>query len=65
MKFILLNYILIMINGLNIPSYNIKIVGDGLQLTGSTVKKGFGCNIKCDKKRNVKKQTAGGLKILK
>ena len=29
-----------MINGLNIPSYNIKIVGDGLQLTGSTVKKG-------------------------
>ena len=54
-----------MINGLNIPSYNIKIVGDGLQLTGSTVKKGFGCNIKCDKKRNVKKQTASGLKILK
>ena len=28
-----------MINGLNIPSYNLKIVGNGLQLTGSTVKK--------------------------
>ena len=53
-----------MINGLNIPSYNIKIVGDGLQLTGSTVK-GKGCNTKCDKKKNVKKQTASGLKILK
>ena len=39
-----------MINGLNIPSYNLKIVGNGLQLTGSTVK-GKGCNIKCDKKR--------------
>ena len=37
-----------MINGLNIPSY--KIVGNGLALTGSTVKKGQGCNIKCDKK---------------
>ena len=43
-----------MINGLNIPSYNIKIVGDGLQLTGSTVKKGRGCDTKCDKKKNVK-----------
>ena len=37
-----------MINGLNIPSYNLKI-GNGLQLTG-TVKKGKGCNRKCDKK---------------
>ena len=54
-----------MINGLNIPSYNIKIVGDGLKLTGSTVKKGKGCDIKCDKKKNVKKQTASGLKTLK
>ena len=44
-----------MINGLNIPSYNIKIVGDGLNLTGTTVKKGQGCNIKCNKKINVKK----------
>ena len=51
-----------MINGLNIPSYNIKIVGDGLQLTGSTVKKGRGCNTKCDKKI---KQNGKGLKILK
>ena len=51
-----------MINGLNIPSYNIKIIGDGLQLTGSTVKKGRGCNIKCDKKI---KQNGKGLKILK
>ena len=52
-----------MINGLNIPSYNIKIVGDGLQLTGNTVKKGRGCNIiKCDKKI---KQNGKGLKILK
>ena len=33
-----------MINGLNIPSY--KIVGDGLKLTGSTVKKGRGCDKK-------------------
>ena len=54
-----------MINGLNIPSYNIKIVGDGLQLTGSTVKKGRGCDTKCDKKKNVKKQNGKGLKILK
>ena len=51
-----------MINGLTIPSYNIKIVGDGLQLTGSTVKKGRGCDIKCDKKI---KQHGKGLKILK
>ena len=49
-----------MINGLNISSY--KIVGDGLQLTGSTVKKGRGCNTKCDKKI---KQNGKGLKILK
>ena len=41
-----------MINGLDIPSYNLKI-GDGLQLTGSTVK-GKGCNIKCNKKRMLK-----------
>ena len=39
-----------MINGLNIPSYNLKIVGNGLQLTGNAVKKGQGCDIKCDKK---------------
>ena len=51
-----------MINGLPITSYNIKIDGYGLQLTGSTVKKGHGCNIKCDKKRTVNGQ---GLKILK
>ena len=43
-----------MINGLNIPSYNIKIVGNGLNLTGSTVKKGRGCDIKCDKKEMLK-----------
>ena len=49
-----------MINGLNIPSY--KIIGDGLQLTGNTVKKGRGCDIKCDKKI---KQNGRGLKILK
>ena len=42
-----------MINGLNIPSYNLKIVGNGLKLTGSTVK-GKGCDIKCDKKRILK-----------
>ena len=42
-----------MINGLNIPSYNLKIVGNGLQLTGTTIK-GDGCNIKCDKKRILK-----------
>ena len=38
-----------MINGLNIPSYNLKIVGHGLQLTGTTLK-GKGCNLKCNKK---------------
>ena len=43
-----------MINGLNLSSYKLKIVGDGLNLTGSTVKKGRGCNIKCDKKRMLK-----------
>ena len=37
-----------MINGLNIPSYNLKNIGNGLQLTGTTVKKGRGCDIKCD-----------------
>ena len=42
-----------MINGLNIPSYNLKIVGNGLNLTGSTVK-GKSCDIKCDKKRILK-----------
>ena len=51
-----------MINGLNIPSYNIKIIGNGLALTGSNVKKGHGCNTKCDKKI---KQNGKGLKILK
>ena len=51
-----------MINGLNIHSYNIKIIGGGLQLTGSTVKKGHGCNTKCDKKI---RQNGKGLKILK
>ena len=51
-----------MINGLNIPSYNIKIVGDGLKLTGSTVKKGKGCDIICNKKI---KQNGRGLRILK
>ena len=53
-----------MLNGLNIPSYNIKIVGDGLKLSGSTFK-GKGCNIKCDKKKNVKKNIGKGLVILK
>ena len=52
-----------MINGLDIPFYNIKNTGNGLQLTGSTVKKkGHGCDIKCDKKI---KQKGQGLKILK
>ena len=45
-----------MINGLNIPSYNLKIEGNGLQLTGTTLK-GKGCNMKCNKKRNVKNKT--------
>ena len=43
-----------MINGLDIPSYNLKIVGHGLQLTGTTVNKGRGCDIKCNKKRMLK-----------
>ena len=42
-----------MINGLNIPSYNLKIDGNGLQLTGTTLK-GKGCDIKCDKKEMLK-----------
>ena len=42
-----------MTNGLNLPSYNLKIVGNGLQLTGTTVK-GKGCDIKCNKKRMLK-----------
>ena len=54
-----------MINGLNIPSYNLKIVGNGLQLTGTTLKGKGGCNIKCDKKMNIKKQKGRGLVILK
>ena len=53
-----------MINSLNIPSYNLKNIGSGLQLTGSTVK-GRGCNIKCDKKKNIEKQNGMGLKILR
>ena len=52
-----------MINGLDIPSYNLKI-GNGLYLTGSIVE-GKGCDIKCNKKRNVKKQNGKGLVILK
>ena len=43
-----------MINGLNIPSYDLKIDGNGLQLIGSIIKKGCGCDIKCDKKRILK-----------
>ena len=39
-----------MINGLNIPSYNLKNIGNGLQLTGTNLK-GKGCDIKCDKKQ--------------
>ena len=45
-----------MVNGLNIPSYNLKNIGNGLQLTGTTVK-GKGCDIKCDKKRILKNKT--------
>ena len=41
-----------MINGLDIPSYNLKI-GNGLQLTGTNLK-GKGCDIKCNKKRILK-----------
>ena len=53
-----------MINGLNIPSYNLKNIGSGLQLTGTTVK-GKGSDIKCNKKKTIKKQNGKGLKILK
>ena len=52
-----------MINGLDTPSYIFKI-GNGLQLTGTTVK-GKGCDIKYNKKKNVKKQNGMGLEILK
>ena len=41
-----------MINGLDIPPYNLKIE-NGLQLTGTNLK-GKGCNIKCDKKELLK-----------
>ena len=51
-----------MINGLDIPSYNLK--GNGLNLTGTNLK-GKGCDIKCNKKRILKKQNGKGLKILK
>ena len=50
-----------MINGLNIPSY--KIVGDGLQLTGTTLK-GKGCNIKCDKKIKLNGTRTENIKII-
>ena len=43
-----------MINGLNIPSYNLKIVGNGLQLTGTNLKGKGVCDMKCDKKRILK-----------
>ena len=43
-----------MIKGLNIPSYNLKIIGDGLQLTGTNLKGKGVCNIKCDKKEMLK-----------
>ena len=52
-----------MINGLDIPSYNLEM-GNGLYLTGTTLR-GKGCDIKCNKKRTVKKQTASELQILK
>ena len=42
-----------MLNGLNISSYNLKVIGNGLQLTGTSLK-GKGCNIKCDKKELLK-----------
>ena len=42
-----------MLSGLDINSYNLKIFGNGLQLTGTTVK-GKGCNIKYNKKRILK-----------
>ena len=49
-----------MLNGLG----NLKIVANGLQLTGTNLE-GKGCDIKCNKKRNVKKQNGRGLEILK
>ena len=52
-----------MINGLNIPSYNLKI-GNGLNLTGTNLK-GKGCDMKCNKKKNIKKQNGKGLETLK
>ena len=41
-----------MMNGLDIPSYNLKI-GNGLQLTGTTLK-GKGCDIRYNKKEMLK-----------
>ena len=52
-----------MINGPDIPSYNLKI-GNRLYLTGSTLK-GKGCGITFNEKKNVKKQNGQGLIILK
>ena len=51
-----------MINDLDIPSYNLKIFGNGLNLTGSTVK-GKGCDIKCDKKELLKSKMAEDLEF--
>ena len=42
-----------MLNGLNISSYNLKIIGNGMQLTGTSLE-GKGCDIKCDKKELLK-----------
>ena len=50
-----------MINALDILSYKSQI-GNGLYLTGTNLK-GKGCNIKCCKKRNLKKQNGMGLKF--
>ena len=52
-----------MIKGLDILSYKSQI-GNGLHLTGTNLE-GKGCNIKCNKKRNIKKRNGMGLKILK
>ena len=52
-----------MINGLDILSYKSQR-GDGLNLTGTNLK-GKGCDTKCNKKKNVKKQHGRGLTILK
>ena len=41
-----------MINGLDIPSYNLEI-GNGLELTGTNLK-GKGCDIKFNIKRMLK-----------